>query len=1103
MTDSTQTSLADLPKQYEHNAAQQRWTRVWQERGCFHAEPDLTGKKFPNGPFTIVIPPPNVTGALHLGHALNNTLQDILIRAKRMQGFNALWMPGTDHAGIATQAVVERRLLEEEKKTRHDLGRDKLVERIWDWKREYEQRILAQLKSMGCSCDWERVRFTLDEQCARAVRQTFFAMFKAGKIYRGKRLVNWDCFLQTAVSDDEVNQELVKGHFWHFRYPVIDPQPGEPTHVTIATTRPATMLGDTAVAVHPDPAAALDLAENELQQKLTEASAKDKPDLQKQLDALAERRKTHLPLLIKLRDMAQIGRKLMLPLVNREIPLVADEWAKPELGSGCVKITPGHDQNDYAVGIRQNLPTIDLLNLDGTINAKGGKYEGLLIKKAHAAVVADLEALGLLERIEDREISMPFSDRSKTPIEPIRADQWFVRMGDDANGKPGLSQTAMDAVIDARVKIHPERYAKSYLDWLSEKRDWPVSRQLWWGHRIPVWSAVLRSDKYIEAEDSIIKSLARVKSEFFTLLNEYSSLCQVSDQIAITTSEHSDDVLFICAESEAAEKVLFELHQRSIPPVYLSGPGSKDQSFASPLGQSDPRLKLEEQLNALAIFYEQDPNVLDTWFSSALWPHSTLGWPEQTPELQYFYPTNVLVTSRDIITLWVARMVLTGLFNVGEVPFRDVFIHPKILDGYGETMSKSKGNGVDPLDIIAMYGADSLRFGLAHMATETQDVRMPVEFVCPHCGKTMEQTQKNRTLAKLPCAHCGKEFSTQWAKLPADTALPRGAVTSERFAVARNFCNKLWNAARFTLLNLEGYTPAPIDRGALLLEDRWLLSRLNTVTQQVTAALETFRFADAARALYDFAWDEFCSFYVEMIKTRLQDPLQRANTQRLLAHALDVLLRLLHPIVPFVTEEVWALLNAAAPQRGLDKPTPPNELVITAPWPVADAVWIDPAIELRFSRFQTVLGAIREIRSRQNIAPRVPLNFSLRCEPETAALLEPMMPYFAGMAGATALGFGPNVVPPALAANSLLPGLEIFVDLAGHIDVAAERQRANKELEKLLPLIAAKMKKLENADFVKRAPAEVIAKERDQLAEMHARAAGLERILTELKGQGK
>src|SRR5688572_11262357 len=413
----------DLPSQYDHAAAQQKWYPFWESRGYFHADADD-----PRPHFTIVIPPPNVTGALHLGHALNNTLQDILIRMKRMQGFNTLWMPGTDHAGIATQAVVERRLLEEEKLSRHDLGREKLVERIWDWKQEYEARILGQLKQMGCSCDWARTRFTLDETCSRAVRHTFFSLFKERLIYRGKRLVNWDTFLQTAVSDDEVFHETVKGHFWHFRYGVIDPQPGEPTHVTIATTRPETMLGDTAVAVHPDPASALSRAEAELKQKLSDAPEKQQAEIQAQLDDLAERRRTLLPELIKLRDMARAGRKLMLPLLDREIPLVADAWAKPELGSGCVKITPAHDPNDYEVGLRQKLPMVNILNPDGTLNQNAGPYRGLKMAKARDQVVADLDKLGLLAQIENRDIEMAHSDRSKTPIEPYLTDQWFVRM---------------------------------------------------------------------------------------------------------------------------------------------------------------------------------------------------------------------------------------------------------------------------------------------------------------------------------------------------------------------------------------------------------------------------------------------------------------------------------------------------------------------------------------------------------------------------------------------------------------------------------------------------------------------------------------------------
>ena len=470
-------SAHELPTQYDHRAAQDRWYPFWKERGYFHSAPDPARK-----PYTIVIPPPNVTGALHLGHALNDTLQDILIRWRRMQGYNTLWMPGTDHAGIATQAVVERRILEEEKKTRHDLGRQALVERIWAWKNEYETRILGQLAQLGCSCDWQRTRFTLDDTCARAVRQTFFRLFKDGLIYRGKRLVNWDTALQTAVADDEVVHETVAGNFWHFRYPIIDPQSGEPKFVSIATTRPETMLGDTAVAVHPDPEKALAAAETELRAKLAAASAKEKPLIQAELDALEERRRTVLPLLVQLRDMARARRKVRLPLLDRAIPLVTDEWARPDLGSGCVKITPAHDPNDYEVGKRQKLPMINILNPDGTLNENAGPYRGLKILEARKRVVEDLGKLDLVEKIEDREIELAHSDRSKTPIEPYLADQWFVKM-------ERLAQSAMDAVSDGRVKIVPARYARGYLDWLGEKRDWPVSRQLWWGHQIPIWYA--------------------------------------------------------------------------------------------------------------------------------------------------------------------------------------------------------------------------------------------------------------------------------------------------------------------------------------------------------------------------------------------------------------------------------------------------------------------------------------------------------------------------------------------------------------------------------------------------------------------------------------
>ncbi len=1010
----------ELPKQYDHKSAQERWYPFWEEQGLFHAEPAPSRK-----PYCIVIPPPNVTGALHLGHALNNTLQDILIRQKRMQGFATLWMPGTDHAGIATQAVVERRLLQEEGVSRHELGREGLVERIWQWKNDYEARILGQLKQMGCSCDWHRTRFTLDPVCARAVRHTFFRMFRDGLIYRGKRLVNWDTMLRTAVSDDEVFHEAVPGHFWYFRYPVLNPKPDEPKHVTIATTRPETMLGDTAVAVHPDPAAALEKAEAELASRLQAAPARQRAELQAELDEVRRRREEMLPDLEKLRDMALAGRKVLLPLVNREIPLVADEWAKPAMGTGCVKITPAHDPNDYEVGMRRNLPMVSILNLDGTLSAEAGPYAGQTVVEARRDVVADLEKQGLMLKVEDREIDLAHSDRSKTPIEPLLTDQWFLQMDQ-------LAQTAMDAVTDGRVRILPERYAKGYLDWLSEKRDWPISRQLWWGHQIPVWYCDTASER------------------------ELAMAFAGRDDVVWHRDGESGQWL-ICALEE-------DLPDDAVPGHVL----------------------------------RREQDVLDTWFSSALWPHSTLGWPDETPELEYFYPGNVLITSRDIITLWVARMVLTGLYNVGRIPFHEVYIHPKILDGYGEGMSKSKGNGVDPIDVMEKFGADSLRFGLAYLTTETQDIRMPVEFECPHCRKLMEQTRENRVMPRVRCPSCKGEFATQWAEKPADRALPRGAVVSDRFELARNFCNKLWNASRFALMNLADYTPGGVTESELTVEDRWVLSRLSTITRQVTDLLAGYKFADAARTLYDFAWDEFCSFFLEMAKSRLGDGDARATAQRVLAHTLDTLLRLLHPMIPFLTEDVWQRLGAACPERGLAAPEPVASSVIAAPWPEAERAQIDPRIEAQFSRFQDVLRAVRDIRSRQNVPPKKTVHFAVRCDRDTADLLAPMASYFASMAGAQPTGMGPEVTPAALSANATVSGLEVFVDLADLIDIEAEVARKRQELDKLAALIVAKEKKLANRSFVDRAPAAVVQKERDSLGELRQQHANTAQGLQQL-----
>ncbi|MFM7208053.1 MAG: class I tRNA ligase family protein [Planctomycetaceae bacterium] len=1028
--------MSELPKHYDHTSAQARCRALWDADRLWHSEPAPPGD--PRPVFSIVIPPPNVTGALHLGHALNNTLQDVLVRTRRMQGFVALWMPGTDHAGIATQAVVERRLLEEEKLSRHDLGRERLVDRIWAWKEQYEKRILGQLRDLGASCDWDRTRFTLDEQCAAAVREAFFRLFQKGVVRRGKRLVNWDTFLQTAVSDDEVFHEEVKGHFWHIRYDVLDPKPGEPASVTVATTRPETLLGDTAVAVHPSPAAALTAAEAALREKRAAAAAKDHPEIDAALDELATRRRDLLPHLETLAAMAKAGRQVRLPLLGRPIPLVADEWAKPEMGSGCVKITPAHDPNDYDVGRRRSLPMVNILNPDGTLNAEAGPYRGLTIRKARERVVADLEAAGQLVQVEDRVIDLAHSDRSKTPIEPYLADQWFIRMDE-------LAQPALDAVTDGRIRIVPERYAKSYLDWLSEKRDWPVSRQLWWGHRIPIWhvAGVAEAD-----------------------------LQQVfGGRAAVAWRSDEAGGWFICSAEESL---------------------GVDTVAGRPL--------------------VRDPDVLDTWFSSALWPHSTLGWPAQTAELAAFYPTSALVTSRDILTLWVARMVILGVFDTGEIPFHEVYIHPKILDRYGETMSKSKGNGVDPVDVIDALGADALRFALAGMATETQDVRMPVDFQCPACGHLVEQTVQNRVKPRIECPKCQKPFRTQWANAEADIDLVRGPAVSEKFEAGRNFSNKLWNATRFVLMNLEGHAAGPCgalataaDVAALPLEDRWLLSRLASVTRDATRLIDEYKFAELARLLYAFAWDEYCSAYLELCKARLADPGRRDQARGMLLLGLDTLLRLLHPIMPFVTEEIWQHLAAAAGGRRMPwdaAAVPLPTSVMVAAWPRPPEAWIDPHTETQFGTFLAVVAAIREIRARQNVPPKTRVTAAVRAPEGRAALLEPMRSSIESMAAADLTALGPEAAASPSAATAAAAGCEVFVDLAGLVDVAAEIARLTKENEKTEGFLAAKRAKLANESFTARAPEAVIAKERAQLAELEDRLAKGRAALEDLRRRG-
>ena len=981
----------ELPKAYDPQQAQATWLKFWEEKGYFHSEPDPA-----KTPYTIVIPPPNVTGALHMGHALNNTLQDVLIRWRRMQGFNTLWVPGTDHAGIATQAVVERLIQQTENKTRHDLGRDELVLRIWRWKEKYEQRILGQLRQMGASCDFQRTRFTLDDICARAVRETFFRMFRDGYIYRGKRLVNWDTQLQTSVADDETYTEETKGGFWTFRYPLSD----DPTQfIRFSTTRPETMLGDTAVCVHP-----------------------------------ADPRYQHL-----------IGKTVTIPLNGREIPIIADALlADPELGTGCVKVTPAHDPNDYACWQRNpQIGIINILNSDGSINAEGGKFAGMDRYQAREAVVKAMEELGFYEGKEDRLIPLKFSDRSKTPIEPYLSDQWFVKMGDRHDGKPGLAQLAIDAVESGRVKFFPERYRSSYLDWLKEKRDWCISRQLWWGHQIPIWY------KTEEQPPEIFKMVAEPTPKI--LMPFLKSRQRLND--FILAWQNRDD------RADGDYTVDF---------LVCVAPGNDD---------------LEQLLEADG--FRRDPDVLDTWFSSALWPHSTLGWPEQTPELRYYYPTSTLCTSRDIITLWVARMVLTGLYNVGDVPFHHVYIHPKVMDGFGEGMSKSKGNGVDPLDVIDLYGADALRYGMVSLATETQDSRMPVVNICPHCGAAVPVKQEHMYMRtkKLACPACKKPFRPGGPWPSDDPELPTAKQGSDRFEVGRNFANKLWNATRFVLMNLEGYSAAEVNLGELPTEDRWIVSRLATTTAAVTDALQQYRFAEVARLIYDFTWSEFCDWYIEMSKGRLKDAAARPSAQRVLAGVLDGILRLVHPIMPFVAESLWQALNEAAPERGLPAPKKGEESVVIARWPDYPTGLADATTEAAIARMQHLIRGVREIRNRYQL-DKAELDLYVKASPSVSAEFNALAVFVQRLARIKTFTCSPEVTKPKQAGSVIHPDFEGYVPLAGLIDPVAELKRTEKQIAELQKQLVGIQAKLGNENYRKNAPAEVVAESEAKAAEL-------------------
>jgi valyl-tRNA synthetase len=940
--------MTELPKTYDPAAVEAQTYQTWLDEKLFHAEPSDAGD-----PYCIVIPPPNVTGALHLGHAINNTLQDILTRMHRMAGHNALWIPGIDHAGIATQAVVEKQLKEQENKTRHDVGREGLIERIWKWKQQYGDRIVNQLKRLGCSCDWDRTRFTLDEQCARAVRHTFFKLFKDGLIYRGKRLVNWDIFLQTSISDDEIYHETVKTNLWHIKYPI----EGTSEYMVVATTRPETMLGDTAVAVHSEDA----------------------------------------------RWNKYIGENVRLPLTNRLIPIIADDiLVDPKFGSGVVKVTPAHDPNDYAVwqrhqGKEDQIELINILTPDGKINENGGAYAGMKRDAARKKVVEDLAHEGLLVKEEPYETQVGHSDRSKTPVEPYLSDQWFVKMAP-------LAEPALEVVRNGTIKFYPERHAQQYLAWLGEKRDWPISRQLWWGHRIPVWR--LDGLKAIELDKHSWPLIDRMKKWI------------EDDRIAVVAWGHP---------------VSLDAKGRLV--LNSNGP---DEAFACVLDHADTEVSGALEAHG----FVQDPDVLDTWFSSALWPHSTLGWPEKTAALDKWYPTSVLLTGRDIITLWVARMVMTGLYNMGDIPFHDVAINPTILDGKGERMSKSKGNGVDPVDVIETHGADALRFTLATMATETQDVRMPVK-------KDAE-----------------------------------GRNTSDKFDLGRNFCTKLWNAARFAISNLESIAPEPVDESKWSMVDRWIVSRFNRTVEEANAALKVYRFDVYAKACYDFFWRDFCDWYVEATKPAMKDPSRAGQTANVLAAVLDGSLRLMHPIIPFITEKIWWRLCEVRPERGI-----PGRIMgcmstrlIQAAWPTVGS--FSEAAEHVFPKLQDVVVAIRNVRNDYKVDVKKPVTVSIKAPgpgPDATHRINENRELIELLGTCKIANVALDLQPPPNTVRVPAAAAELFIE--GLTDPEAEKQRAEKRREELTKLIATLNGRMNNAGYMAKAPPALVEQTKKQLAD--------------------
>lgn len=899
-----------MESRYSPGEIEAKWYTAWEAAKAFApaSKPGVESK-----PFTIVIPPPNVTGALHMGHALNNTLQDVLIRFKRLQGFKTLWQPGTDHAGIATQSVVERGL-QKEGKSKHDLGREKFIERVWDWKNEYGQRIVDQLKRMGCSCDWDRLRFTMDEGLSRAVREVFVRLHEQGLIYRGARLVNWCPKLQTALADEEVENKETKGHFWSIRYLLED---DATQGIVVATTRPETLFGDVAIAVH---------AEDE--------------------------RYKHL-----------IGKRVLIPIINRPIPIIADEHADPTKGTGAVKITPAHDFNDYEVGQRHQLKPIVALGLDAKLNDQAGPYAGLDRFVARKRLVEELEAKGQLVSVEDRVIPIPTCYRSGDVVEPTLLAQWYVHM------KP-LAIPALEAVAKGDTRFVPERYAKTYNAWLEPFRDWCISRQLWWGHQIPVWYA-----------------------------------------ISATNGVVTDATPYVVARTEAEA-----------------------------ITQARAKFGAGVQL-------KQEEDVLDTWFSSALWPFSTLGWPDKTPDLDTFYPNDVLVTGRDIIYFWVARMVFSGLNFLGKAPFHTVYIHGTILDEKGQRMSKSKGNGIDPLQMIDQYGADAMRFALLTLTTEGQDIKL----------------------------------------------------SPTKFESGRNFANKLWNAARFVHPHIAGNTSVNLKLSAsdLTLPDRWILSRLAETVTTVTEALEppNLRFSEAALALYRFTWDDFCSTYLELRKKAITGDAGREKeiAVSVFVAVLRDLLALLHPFIPFITEEIWSHLQASGGA--------PSGMLITGNWPKPNAAQAAFTVADRqaMDGVLAVVEAVRQIRGNYGLGPNQALKVLVQIDAaQVLAALQPHLPLAGGLEKLESVEAGLSLAQPPFSASTLIPSGKIFVPLQGILDPEAERQRLSKELEKAKGFVAMQEKKLQNEKFVQGAPVDVVEAEREKLRNQQERVEKLAEALRDL-----